>query len=97
MGVACVWSWCLGLVFWGVGLVGRGGEEGKGRCLREKGRFAAGGVAEEEDGYCWCGVHGQLHIDAFTTYRLQVSAFSRHGLRKPSLGQLEAYTSATVL
>ena len=65
MGGACVWSWCLGLVFWRVGLVGGEGKEGKGGCLREKGRFAAGGVAEEEDGYCWCGVHGHLIIDAF--------------------------------
>ena len=62
------WLSFLGGGGW-LGGEGKKARLGLGGCLREKGGFAAGGVAEEEDGYCWCGVHGQLHIDAFTGFK----------------------------
>ena len=42
--------------------------------VREKGGFAAVGVAEEEDGYCWRLVHGQVSGDD-GIYFLQISSF----------------------
>ena len=59
-------SWRHGLTFWCVEclapelfLMEIGGGGRRETEVREESGFAAVGVAEEEDGYCWGVVHGQ--------------------------------------